>query len=94
MAVEAVDRAMRGADLARRRSTRARTASSPGCSTARTPPTACRCPSPGEAKRAILDTYTKEHSAEYQAQALIDLARKLHGEHPEVTDPANVEVGR
>ena len=48
-------------------------------------------PAPGEAKRAILDTYTKEHSAEYQAQAWIDLARKLHREHPEVTDPANVE---
>ena len=48
-------------------------------------------PAPGEAKRAILDTYTKEHSAEYQAQAWIDLARKLHQEHPEVTDPANVE---
>src|SRR5579863_8633071 len=25
-------------------------------------------PEPGEAKRAILDTYTKEHSAEYQSQ--------------------------
>ena len=37
-------------------------------------------PAKGEAKRAILDTYTKEHSAEYQAQALIDLARKLGGE--------------
>ncbi|SMX95667.1 MmgE/PrpD family protein [Brevibacterium antiquum] len=37
-------------------------------------------PGAGEAKRAILDTYTKEHSAEYQAQALIDLARKLGGE--------------
>jgi 2-methylcitrate dehydratase len=48
-------------------------------------------PADGEAKRAILDTYTKEHSAEYQAQALIDLARKLHGEHPEATDPANVD---
>ncbi len=42
-------------------------------------------PEKGEAKRAILDTYTKEHSAEYQAQAWIDLARKLHNEHPEVT---------
>ena len=31
-------------------------------------------PAKGEAKRAILDTYTKEHSAEYQSQALIDLA--------------------
>lgn len=34
-------------------------------------------PAPGEAKRSILDTYTKEHSAEYQSQALIDLARRL-----------------
>ncbi|MCU1480274.1 MAG: 2-methylcitrate dehydratase [Subtercola sp.] len=42
-------------------------------------------PEKGEAKRAILDTYTKEHSAEYQAQAWIDMARKLHNEHPEVT---------
>ena len=48
-------------------------------------------PEAGEAKRAILDTYTKEHSAEYQAQAWIDLARKLHAEHPEVTDPSNVK---
>ncbi|MFE3720379.1 MmgE/PrpD family protein [Streptomyces cyaneofuscatus] len=36
-------------------------------------------PEPGEARRAILDTYTKEHSAEYQAQAVIDLARRLRG---------------
>ncbi|MBN9743342.1 2-methylcitrate dehydratase [Amycolatopsis sp. A1MSW2902] len=34
-------------------------------------------PAPGEAKRSILDTYPKEHSAEYQSQALIDLARRL-----------------
>ncbi len=47
-------------------------------------------PASGEAKRAILDTYTKEHSAEYQAQAWIDLARKLNREHPEATDPKNV----
>ncbi|MFZ8933679.1 MAG: MmgE/PrpD family protein [Bacteriovoracaceae bacterium] len=31
-------------------------------------------PEKGESKRAILETYTKEHSAEYQSQALIDLA--------------------
>ena len=37
-------------------------------------------PEPGEAKRAILETYTKEHSAEYQSQALIDLARKMGGQ--------------
>ena len=36
-------------------------------------------PEPGEAKRAILDSYTKEHSAEYQSQAPIDLARRLRG---------------
>lgn len=41
-------------------------------------------PGPGEAKRAILESYTKEHSAEYQAQALIDLARRIHNNHPEV----------
>ncbi|MGI4744761.1 MAG: MmgE/PrpD family protein [Janthinobacterium lividum] len=34
-------------------------------------------PAPGEAKRGILDTYTKEHSAEYQSQALIDLSFEL-----------------
>ncbi|MFD4422893.1 MmgE/PrpD family protein [Agromyces sp. NPDC058484] len=39
-------------------------------------------PAPGEPKRGILDSYTKEHSAEYQAQAWIDLARKLHNERP------------
>ena len=34
-------------------------------------------PELGEEKRAILDTYTKEHSAEYQAQAPIDMAFAL-----------------
>ena len=34
-------------------------------------------PAPGDPCRAILDSYTKEHSAEYQAQAWIDLAFKL-----------------
>ena len=35
-------------------------------------------PGPGERPRGILETYPKEHSAEYQAQALIDLALDLH----------------
>jgi 2-methylcitrate dehydratase len=49
-------------------------------------------PAPGEPKRAILDSFTKEHSAEYQAQAWIDLARKLHDEYPLIfDDPARVE---
>ena len=34
-------------------------------------------PENGEEKRAILETYTKEHSAEYQSQALIDLAARM-----------------
>ncbi|MEX1078444.1 MAG: MmgE/PrpD family protein [Homoserinimonas sp.] len=47
-------------------------------------------PERGEARRAILDSYTKEHSAEYQAQAWIDLARKLGQQHPALRDSANV----
>jgi 2-methylcitrate dehydratase len=45
-----------------------------------------RLPEPGEASRAILETYTKAHSAEYQAQAIIDLAIELR----ERIDPAAV----
>jgi len=89
MAVEAVDRAMRG-----------ETSPSPiyegedgviawlldGADASYDVP----LPAPGEAKRGILDSYTKEHSAEYQAQAWIDLARRLHDEHPELADPADV----
>lgn len=45
-------------------------------------------PEPGEPKRAILDTYTKEYSAEYQSQALIDLAKRMG---PKVGDFGDVE---
>lgn len=48
-------------------------------------------PGSGEAKRAILDSFTKEHSAEYQAQAWIDIARRLHVTHPELRDSSRVE---
>ncbi|MBI4224221.1 MAG: MmgE/PrpD family protein, partial [Deltaproteobacteria bacterium] len=34
-------------------------------------------PEPGQPFRTILESYTKEHSAEYQAQALIDIAFNL-----------------
>ncbi|WP_016909491.1 MmgE/PrpD family protein [Streptomyces xiaopingdaonensis] len=44
-------------------------------------------PEPGEARRGILDTYTKEHAAEYQAQAVIDLARRLR---ERLASPADV----
>jgi 2-methylcitrate dehydratase len=47
-------------------------------------------PARGEPRRGILDTYTKEHSAEYQAQAWIDLARSLGLSRPELRDPANI----
>lgn len=46
-------------------------------------------PEPGEAKRAILDTYTKEYSAEYQSQALIDLARRMG---PRIGDLGEIET--
>ena len=45
-------------------------------------------PEPGEPRRAILDTFTKAHSAEYQAQAFIDLAIRLR---PRVGDTGRVE---
>jgi 2-methylcitrate dehydratase len=49
-------------------------------------------PDLGEPKRAILDSFTKEHSAEYQAQAWIDLARRLHDDYPLIfDDPDRVE---
>ncbi len=35
-------------------------------------------PPPGGPLRLIMDSYTKEHSAEYQAQALIDIGFALH----------------
>lgn len=47
-----------------------------------------RLPAPGESKRAILASYTKEHSAEYQAQALIDLAFEMGSRLP---DPDAIE---
>jgi len=49
-----------------------------------------RVPLPGKgvAKRAILDTYTKEHSAEYQSQALIDLARRMG---PQIGDLSQID---
>jgi 2-methylcitrate dehydratase len=45
-------------------------------------------PERSEPKRAILDTYTKEHSAEYQSQALIDLARRMG---PKIGDLSKIE---
>ncbi len=49
-------------------------------------------PGPGEPKRAILDTYTKEHSAEYQSQALIDLAFRMGKQVGNWDDVADVLI--
>lgn len=49
-------------------------------------------PETGEQKRAILETYTKEHSAEYQSQALIDLARKMKAKIPNFDDIDSIVI--
>jgi len=49
-------------------------------------------PAPGEPCRAILDSYTKEHSAEYQAQAWIDLAFKLRKQIPDLRAIRDVTI--
>lgn len=47
-------------------------------------------PAPGEPKRAILESYTKEHSAEYQSQAPIDLARRMRESIPDTTQVESI----
>lgn len=49
-------------------------------------------PGPGEPKEAILRTYTKQHSAEYQAQALIDLARALRPQLPDTSRITSIVI--
>lgn len=49
-------------------------------------------PEKGEEKRAILETYTKEHSAEYQSQALIDLARKMRSQITNFDDIQSIVI--
>jgi 2-methylcitrate dehydratase len=49
-------------------------------------------PGPGEPKRAIFDSYTKEHSAEYQSQALIDLARRMREQVDDLEGVAEVVI--
>ena len=49
-------------------------------------------PNINEEKRAILETYTKEHSAEYQSQALIDLARSLSKKIKDKSKISKIEI--
>ena len=45
-----------------------------------------------ESKKVILETYTKEHSAEYQSQALIDLARSLNKKIKNLSDISKIII--
>ena len=49
-------------------------------------------PKRNEEKKAILETYTKEYSAEYQAQALIDLAKKLKKRIYNLSDVKKIDI--
>jgi 2-methylcitrate dehydratase len=49
-------------------------------------------PTIGEEKRAILETYTKEHSAEYQSQALIDLAFRMREKIADFSQIASILI--
>ncbi len=49
-------------------------------------------PNINQEKRAILETYTKEHSAEYQSQALIDLARSLNKKIKDKSQISGIEI--
>ena len=45
-----------------------------------------------EEKKAILETYTKEYSAEYQSQALIDLARDLNKKIQDINNIKKIKI--
>ena len=49
-------------------------------------------PDINEEKKVILETYTKEHSAEYQSQALIDLARSLNKKVGNISNVDSIEI--
>jgi len=49
-------------------------------------------PKVNEEKKAILETYTKEHSAEYQAQAWIDLARSLNKKIKNISNIKKIDI--
>lgn len=90
VAIEAVDRAMRGESSPApiyegEDGVLARLLDGPGATYV------VSLPGPGEAKRSIMESFTKEHSAEYQAQAWIDLARRVGERHPEVRDARAVD---
>jgi len=91
LAIEAIDRAMRGENspspIYEGEESVIATMLGGGTSEYSVP-----LPAPGEAKRAILESYTKEHSAEYQAQAVIDLAFRIRTIIPDLTQIEKVII--
>ena len=91
LAIEAIDRAMRGENspspIYEGEESVIATMLGGGTSEYSVP-----LPAPGEAKRAILESYTKEHSAEYQAQAMIDLAVRIRTKIPDLTQIEKVII--
>jgi len=49
-------------------------------------------PKKNEQKKAILETFTKEYSAEYQAQALIDIAKKLNKKIHDLNNIKKIDI--
>ncbi|MBM3631273.1 MAG: MmgE/PrpD family protein, partial [Alphaproteobacteria bacterium] len=49
-------------------------------------------PKKGQSKTAILETYTKEYSAEYQSQALIDLAKRIKARISDLTEINKIDI--
>ena len=49
-------------------------------------------PNKNEQKKTILETYTKEYSAEYQAQALIDIAKKLNNKISDLSKINKIDI--
>ena len=91
LAIEAVDRAMRGEDSPSpiyegEDSVIAWMLDGPGANYE------VPLPGPGEPKRAILNSFTKEHSAEYQAQALIDLAFRMRKQIPDFSQIEKIVI--
>ena len=49
-------------------------------------------PNINEEKKSILETYTKEHSAEYQSQAFIDLAKNLNQKVKDISNIKKIKI--
>ena len=91
LAIEATDRAMRG-EAAPSPIYEGEDSVIAWMLTGREREYAVALPAPGELPRAILETYTKAHSAEYHAQALIDLAIELAGKIPDLSEVEEIVV--